>query len=89
MLGLQEATIMGECLADLISPPKYPNPCANGGVLEPQVLMVHKNSPGINRWSGQPISRNNRSSDQLYIYISWLSNRHAYRSDSRPIIEDS
>jgi hypothetical protein len=46
MLGLQEDAIMGECLVDLISPPKSLESCFDGGLLEPQVMMVHHTSPG-------------------------------------------
>jgi hypothetical protein len=56
--------------------------------LEPRVLMVHHTSPGISRSSYRPTSRNNRSDDQLDIYIIRSSDRQACRSESQPAIED-
>jgi hypothetical protein len=57
MLGLQEATIMGWCHNDVISPPESPELCiygGRGGALEHQALMVHHTSPGFNYSRGRP-----------------------------------
>jgi hypothetical protein len=48
MIGLKATAIMGGCSTNLISPPKFPNTCDDGGVLEPQVLLVHFTSIGDN-----------------------------------------
>jgi hypothetical protein len=54
MLGLQATAIMGGCPTDVISPLEPPEPCVDGGVLEPQVLMVHHTSTGdMTGWSGR------------------------------------
>jgi len=47
---------MRECSSDIISSPKTPELCVDGGVLEHQSLMVHHTSPGFSRSRGEPTS---------------------------------
>jgi hypothetical protein len=54
---------MRGCPTELISPTKSPEPCVDGGVLEPWVLMVHHTSPGISETDSLPIARDSHSGD--------------------------
>jgi hypothetical protein len=69
---------MGGFSIELTLPPKYPESCVDGGVLEPQFFMVHHTSPRIS-WSGsQPTFGNSCLDDRLDIYINWSSSRQVF-----------
>jgi len=80
---------MGGCHVDVISPHESLKLCADGGVLEHHILMVHHTSPRIGQLGSQPTSGNSWSSDWPDLYISRSSSQQVCQLDSWPVVEDS
>jgi len=58
-------------------------------LLEDQALMVHHTSPRFIRSGDRTTYGNSWLGNQTHLYNSWSSSQQSYRSENRPIVEDS